>query len=174
MKVQIRLPAQLLAEIRRDLARPHGSAFERIGFIFAKTSQLDGDSLLVLMSRYFQIRDNEYVADDEVGAKIGSAAIRRVLQESIDSGEGAFHVHLHDFSARPEFSGIDRESAALLMPSFQVVTPGAIHGAFLIGSRECIADVWVPGAVGARRADRVSAVGYPLGIYRGKHERRAL
>lgn len=169
MKILIRMSKQLETEVRADLARRHAFAVERIGFLFSKTLQLADDELLILMARYFPVHDDEYIEDDEVGAKIGSTAIRRGMQEAMDSGEGAFHVHAHDFSSKPEFSAVDRRSAALLMPSFQTVSPHAAHGAFLFGSEGCVADVWLPNQKKAQRAARVSIAGHPLRIYGGKN-----
>lgn len=174
MKILIRMSKQFESGVRADLARGHAFAIERIGFMFSKTLRLSGDEVLILVTRYFAVRDDEYIQDEEVGAKIGSSAIRRAMQEAMDSGDGAFHVHVHDFSSKPEFSGIDRQSAALLMPSFQTVAPNSAHGAFLFGAEGCVADVWLPNHRKAQRAAGISIAGHPLRIYGGANGRTAI
>lgn len=167
MKIHVRMSKKLESTVRSDLARSHPFAAERVGFLFAKSVRIAEDEFLILVARYVSVPDDEYVSDKWVGAKIGSAAILRAMQEAMDTTAGAFHIHTHDFSSVPEFSGTDRRSAALLIPSFQTVVPDSAHGAFLFGSTGCIANVWLPGRSKPSRATRISIVGHPLGIYDG-------
>lgn len=84
------------------------------------------------------------------------------MQHSIDSGGGAFHVHLHDWPGRPRFSPLDQDELPRLIPSFQAVRPGAAHGLFLLSRDTCAAEVWLPGEKNAQVPRSISVVGFPF------------
>ncbi len=97
MNIHLKITKDLLNEIKGDLLRPHLYAAERVGFLFARQSVADGNTMLLLSISYMAIPDDLYIDDPSVGARINSTAIRNGLQKSMDSGMSAIHVHLHHF-----------------------------------------------------------------------------
>src|SRR5215207_3980405 len=96
MNVTIRLTRELFELIKADLLRPHSYAAERVGFIFGKLgNQGSEEGRLILLSEYRPVEDGDYEDTWEAGARINSAAIRSAMQSVLDTGCGAFHVHLH-------------------------------------------------------------------------------
>lgn len=169
MKVTIRLTRHLYQEVIADLRRPHPFATERVGFLFGRIGNANTESPIVLLTRYKPLADDRYINDPTTGARIDSQAIRSVMQDVLDHGEGAFHTHMHEWPGKPAFSWLDRDELPRLIPSFQVVGPKAIHGLFLLSEDECISDVWLPGSKKGVQAARVSIVGYPLHSTKGEY-----
>ncbi len=159
----VRIPAALAAAIRADLQRQHPFAFERVGFVSVATGKAAGGELVIVASHYHPVPDDEYIESAGVGARIGGAAIRRAMQETLVSGRGMFHVHLHDHRGVPEFSATDRSEQPRLMPSFIAVTPTMPHGMLLLSKDRAAAWVWMSGEVPCTPR-RTVVVGYPLQI----------
>ncbi len=131
MTVKIRLSQTLLELARKDLSRSHPFAFERVGFFFGSTTKANKD-FIVTLSYFSPVKDAHYLRDEFVGAKINSDAIRFALQQSMDTNEGAFHVHLHGGRGTPWFSTVDLESLKHLFPSFISVCPENVHGGLVL------------------------------------------
>ncbi|HSD08862.1 hypothetical protein [Flavobacterium sp.] len=108
--LKFRIPEELHKKMLSDLKRPHPFAYERVGFLFAKTVKLSSDVTLVIAIDYLPVNDNDYINDEEVGAKINSNAIRVAMQGVFEKDCGCFHVHLHDHSGRPSPSFTDAKS----------------------------------------------------------------
>jgi hypothetical protein len=105
MSIVIQLRRTLTERILEDLRRPHGHAAERVGFLFGRLTS--GDTDMVVMTRYVPVPDEQYVVDDTVGARINGDAIRAAMQGVLDTGDGVFHTHLHEWPGRPAFSRTD-------------------------------------------------------------------
>jgi hypothetical protein len=157
MPVTIHLPRGLYHEVLADLRRPHAHAAERIGFLYGRL--VPGDVPLVVMTRYGHVPDAQYVVDDTVGARINGDAIRAALQGVLDTGDGVFHTHLHEWPGTPSFSRTDNEELPKLIPAFRAVGPSQATGLFLLSPNSAIAEVWLPGARGPERTDRILIVG---------------
>jgi hypothetical protein len=162
MKIQIRLTRATYDKVRKDLERPHHFAGERVGFLKAKMGNRDGDPLLVLLTEYEAVPDDQYVFDPKAGARINSTAIRNAMQGILDSGLGAFHVHMHPHSGRPSLSPLDHRELPKLISSFRAVGPNTAHGIFLMSYDHCVGFVWIPGVQQATQSSKVSIVGFPM------------
>jgi hypothetical protein len=162
MNITVRLTRVLYEHTMEDLRRPHAYAYERVGFASAKTSALAGGGLLVLLTEYHPLPDERYIEDHSVGARIDSAAIRGVMQRVLDTGRGAFHVHLHDLPGRTNFSGLDREGIPPVVAALRVASPREAHGMIVFGRDHARAEVWAPGTAAEAVAERVTVVGRPL------------
>lgn len=156
MLITIQIPRDLYHRILADLRRPHAHAAERIGFLYGRF--VPGDQPLVVMTRYVPVPDEQYVVDDTVGARINGDAIRNGMQGVLDTGDGVFHTHLHEWPGTPWFSQTDAEELPRLMPAFRAVGPTQAAGLFLLSSDSAIADVWLPGAPGPERATKILVV----------------
>lgn len=155
MPITIHLPWKLHEEMLADLRRAHAHAAERIGFLYGRLT----NGSLVVMKRYVPVLDEHYILDFTVGARINGDAIRAAMQGVIDSGDGVFHTHLHEWPGRPSFSPTDDEELPNLVPAFRAVGRDQAAGLFLLSPDSAIADVWLPGARGPERASRISIVG---------------
>jgi hypothetical protein len=166
MPINIRLTRALYEEVIRDLRRPHAHAAERVGFLYARVTA--GPDPLVLTTRYSPVPDERYVNDPYVGARIDGDAIRAAMQLAIDTGDGVFHTHIHEWPGRPGFSVTDNQELPKLVPAFRAVSRGQAAGLFLLSPDSAIAEVWLPGARRAERAHRITVVGQPLLFLGGK------
>jgi hypothetical protein len=167
MKVQCRIPRSIFENMLLDLTTPHDFAAERIGFLSASLSKLDGGDELVLFNDYFPVRDSEYMPDLTVGARINSSAIRSAMQQIMDSKLGMFHVHLHPDGFPLRFSRADCAGYARLLPSFRSAGPQLVHGALIINSDGAYGAVLLPGAEDVVEVGGLSVVGFPMRSYRG-------
>ena len=169
MRVHIRMSRAFYNSIRADLSRPHPFANERVGFVFARLGTAANNLHLVLPVDYGPVADEEYVytAHRGIGAEISSTAIRTAMQRTMDTSEGAFHVHMHEHLGRPRFSRVDTRDLPLLARSFQHASPTLSHGALLLSKDDCVALVWLPGQSEPTTAEQISVVGYPLAFYGG-------
>lgn len=167
MSTTIRLGRSLLNEAIRDLRRPHVFAAERVGFLFGRTGKLTDTTTLVLMSDYVSLSDDCYDDDPTVGARINAKAIRAAMQRVLTSHECCFHVHAHFMRGPLGFGKTDAKELPRLIPSFAVVAPMSVHGAFLIGPDACVAWVLSPQQKALRPAGKILIVGYPTQICEG-------
>lgn len=167
MNATIRVTRDFLDPVLEDLSRPHPFADERVGFIFTKFAAAGLDASLVLTVSYVPLRDEHYVADDTVGARIGTEAIRMAHQRCLSSRLGCLHIHMHPARWPPWFSKVDLEMLHGLAPSLQRMAPAAAHGGLVIAGRRAAGLLWLPGAAGPLEA-HVSIVGFPLTLERSQ------
>lgn len=167
MRVRMRMTRAFYHSVLADLSRPHLFAKERVGFLFARLGTATDGLHLVFPVDYAPVPDEQYIkaANLGIGAEISSASIRLAMQRTMDTGEGALHVHMHEHCGRPRFSRIDSSELPLLATSFQHACPGAAHGGLLLSKDDAIALLWLPGQTDPIPAERISIVGYPLGFY---------
>ena len=71
MKATLRITRVLLADIQRDLERPHDFASERVGFVFCRFGSTGAAGLVVLAHEYMPVADDHYIDDARFGALIG-------------------------------------------------------------------------------------------------------
>ena len=164
-EIIIRISDTLLSQIKNDLKRPHGFAYERIGFIGSKHKLLSTGTIIIFMTEYFPVPDNQYIDDSDVGARINSTAIREALQRIIDDKIGSFHTHYHTFSANsPEFSPTDMKDNPEIIKSFSYADKKQVHGMIVLGNSGMNALVKIPGESELRQVNRIIGVGYPMKI----------
>src|SRR5437868_7002801 len=112
MKTQfiLRLAAPFYEQVRADLARPHPFAAERVGFLFTRMGTGSPGTTLLFPVVYLALPDEQYVEenDPEVGAAITGGAIRGAMLQVLQTGMGAFHVHVHAYHrGQPRISPAD-------------------------------------------------------------------
>ena len=174
MNTEIRMTGRLAAEIRQDLARPHPFAAERVGFVFGKLGALAGDGRLIILTRYHRIPDEQYEEDETVGARIGREAMQAAMV-AVCHGRparvGLFHVHVHDHSGPTAMSRVDAEGLPPMMPGFQQMGRQAAHGIVILSRDHGSGWVWLPGKAEAVRADTVTVIGAPIGVFQRRGEK---
>lgn len=159
--VTIRIAKDLFESIVVDLQRNHEFASERIGFVIGRTKVLSDKESLVCISEYVPVKDDNYIEDYSVGARINSDAIREAMQLAIDRKCSIFHVHKHLGVGTPSFSSTDMDEIPNVVKAFVNVNSNVVHGALLFSDDTANAFVLSKGD-GLQMASRVSVVGYPL------------
>lgn len=164
MSTQVRMLRSLYDCILADLRRPHPFAHERVGFLFTRMGTAANNTYLIFPVDYVPVLDDQYIptTDFKVGAEISSEAIRYTMQRVMNTGEGVFHVHVHEHRGRPGFSRIDMNDLPLLARSFQHAYPATAHGGFLLSKDDCIAAIWLPAQHKPVMAEKITLVSYPL------------
>jgi hypothetical protein len=164
MKVELRIPGQIYADALADLMRPHPFAAERVGFFSTAVGRLGDDGMIVLVTSYSVVGDQDYIDDPGAGARIGADAIRAVLQRILDHDCGQLHVHLHCHSGLPRPSRMDEREMPPLARSMGKVGLGHAHGAVILSRDRAWANVWAPGNVRPVLASKVTVVGFLFGF----------
>jgi hypothetical protein len=142
MKTIFRATDRFLDDVRRDLARPHPFAAERVGFISVRATTA-GDTLVMLAADYHPLADDEYVDDRSVGAMMGQEAIRKALDVALMRSAGMIHVHMHEHRGRPHFSRIDVREQLKFIPDFFKVRREMPHGAVVLSHDRANGRVWL-------------------------------
>jgi hypothetical protein len=143
MKTIFRATDRFLEDVRRDLARPHPFAAERVGFISVRATTAGDDILLLLAADYFPLADDDYVDDASVGAMMGQEAIRKALEIALLRSVGMVHVHLHEHHGRPHFSRIDVREQLKFVPDFFKVRREMPHGAVVLSHDRANGHIWL-------------------------------
>lgn len=161
MNIHFKITRALLAGIRADLRRPHGFAYERVGFIAAGLAAAH-DDLMILAREYRPVLDEDYLRDSSVGAMMSAEAIRRARQWAMNDRAALFHVHTHGGRGVPEFSGIDQRENAKFIPNFVSIAPHAVHGAIVLSDTAAFGQVWLGRDAPRSFIDRFIEVGIPV------------
>jgi hypothetical protein len=167
MKIYLRMHRTIYETMMRDLRSAHQFASERVGFLSLRFDELSCGDKLVLFNDYSRVRDEQYLLDPTVGARINAAAIREAMQRVLDSGDGACHVHLHRDNWPIGFSPSDRRRYDGLIPALRAVRPEAIHGALVLNSTKLCGLMWPPDSRTAVSANAMTIVGFPSLILQG-------
>lgn len=144
MNTKLRITQKMVADTIADLRRLHEFAFERVGFLFCRQSRTPA-GMLLLACRYVPVRDEQYIPDETVGARFDSSSIREAMQVVLSEGLSVLHVHLHDHTGEPRFSGTDNREMKALMPCFVNVRPDRVHGALVLSADSAVAKIWSNG-----------------------------
>lgn len=160
--ITLRISSDLLADILRDLRRPHEYAAERVGFLHCGQCALRSGRLL-LAYKYHPIRDGQYLEDHSVGACFDGSAIREAMQNALTQRSSVFHVHLHGHRGRPRFSGVDKREMRQIMPCFVNLCPDRIHGALVLSLDAATANIWgIDLPPQGQSPDKITVVGHHL------------
>jgi hypothetical protein len=162
--ITLRISGNVYRAMQTDLRRPHEFAAERVGFLFVRCVKLTGDNLLVLSAEYTPVKDEHYLDDVTVGARINGDAIRSAMQRVLDTQQGCFHVHLHEHDGKPGFSGTDVRELRDLIPTFQKVGAEQVHGALVLSDDSAIAVALCPGSEKLTTKCRITILDIPMRI----------
>lgn len=144
MNIYFKITDDLLNEIKRDLARPHDFAYERVGFISCRVGKVNSSDWIILASTYIPVEDGHYIEGHSAGATIGSDAIRKMLQTAYDNPVSIVHIHEHPHYGKPCLSGIDQREMNKLIPNFWHVRPDLPHAAIVISKDSICGFAWEP------------------------------
>jgi hypothetical protein len=141
MKVLFRATDRFLHDVRRDLARPHLFAAERVGFISIRAATARR-TLLLFPEDYYPVADDDYIDDPTVGAMMGQEAIRKALNVALLQPVGMLHVHMHEHRGRPSFSYVDLREQLQFVPDFFKVRREMPHGAIVLSHDRAVGRLW--------------------------------
>ncbi len=170
MKTEFRISQRLRRDVLAELARPHSHASERVGFLRCGVARVHDDLLLVLAEDFLPVADEDYLEDPAVGARIGSAAIRKALQYAYNSPCSMFHVHCHEHRGRPFFSRVDVRESARFIPDFFNVRPERPHGAMVLSLDSAAGLFWPSHPDTPVAIATISFVGTPFELVGGRNE----
>lgn len=142
MKATAKMGGAMLDAIRQDLERHHAFAWERVGFVTAACAATR-DGILLLARSYQPVADDDYEHAHDVGAQIGSDAIRKALQSAYRPQHALLHVHSHGGAGVPSFSDTDSRSAAEFVPSFFNTSPRMPHGIIVLSDDDAAGLLWL-------------------------------
>ncbi len=166
--ITLKIPKLLAQEIKNDLMRSHLFAFERVGFVFTRLSpSQDGKNPIILATAYVPVPDEDYIDDPDVGARINSMAIRKVMQRVLMTGEGAFHVHIHDHDDEPALSYTDKNELRPMMQSIRNAAPQSAHGLLVLSRDAAYAEALLPNTLQFRSIAKIIVIGFALGLLAG-------
>ncbi|MGH2666197.1 HesA/MoeB/ThiF family protein [Flavobacterium sp.] len=160
--IKFRIPEHLHGKMLLDLERSHPFAFERVGFLFAKTVNLSSGVTLIIATDYQPVNDEDYIEDYSVGAKINSTAIRKSMQATFDQSCGCFHVHLHNHSGKPYPSSTDEKSLPAVVKSFENIAPKHANGFLILSKNAFYSSIKIEASDNLLEADLISVVGKPF------------
>jgi hypothetical protein len=162
MKVALKITGSLLDQVRRDLARPHFFAHERVGFLTAGATATPGGGLMLLVREYMPVADEDYEVDPKVGARIGSNAMRKAAQAAYRPAAALLHVHTHGGRALPGFSGVDLESGNKFVPGFFQSCPKMPHGLLVLSNNGATGLLWLEAGKPSVSIDRFIRIDQPI------------
>ena len=165
MKAIFRIEQGLLKQIHIDLSRQHPFAYERVGFIACRVGRI-ADGFSILAERYIPVEDGDYEDGHDVGAMMGSAAIRKALQVAYNDRVSMVHVHRHDQRGVPRFSSVDLTEGARFIPDFWNVRPELPHGMVVLSHNAMTGMAWDPASKQRGPMHEMTVVGRPTGIWR--------
>ncbi|MBA3904570.1 hypothetical protein IYY11_04605 [Methylocystis sp. H62] len=169
MTVHLKIDGRLLDAVRQDLHRPHAFAYERVGFFTAGAADL-GDRLLLTVRDYMPVADEDYEVNRKVGAKIGSAAMRKAVQSAYRPAAALLHVHTHGGHGKPGFSGVDLNSAKDFVPGFFETTPRMPHGLLVLSNDAAHGLLWLANHRPPVTIDQFQRIDAPMQREWGAHD----
>ena len=161
MKVHLKLTAALLDEITVHLRQPHAVALERVGFV-ACVGGNTPDGIVLIGRSFHPVRDEDYEADELVGARISSGAIRSALSLAYAKSQSMLFVHEHAHRGKPHPSRVDLNCWKELIPNFWHVRPWLPHGGLILSDDNAMGMVWVPHQLDVYPISKFTVVGRHL------------
>lgn len=143
MSIYVKFTDQLVDQARNDLVRPHAFAWERVGFFTAGATVSPSGDLILLCRRYISVADEDYEANEDVGAQIGPEAMRKAAELAYNTKSALLHVHMHEGTGRPEFSRTDAMSGFEFVPGFFNVLPKMPHGLIVLNQTGARGLIWI-------------------------------
>jgi hypothetical protein len=145
MKSSVRIAESLLSAIHLDLSRSHPFAGERVGFMTCDIAARSHIGFSLIARAWHPVADEDYLSDSTVGATIGPAAFRKILERIYGIPQSLFHVHRHEHRGSPRFSPIDARSMRDFVPGFFNACRDRPHGAIVLSLDSAFGCIWESG-----------------------------
>lgn len=134
------IPKELKETINTDLSRSHNHAYERVGFVLTRT-HWTGNKVIILAYDYRSVTDEDYIRDDDVGARINSKAIKRAIEIAYSENCGIFHVHSHNHFGKPTESQSDSDGIRPMMESISRINKKQLFGYLILSQSSALCKV---------------------------------
>lgn len=161
--IKFKIPKSLRKIIFADLKRSHEYAYERVGFILTRVYESNNDKL-ILAYDYCAVADEDYIDDENVGARINSNAIRKAMQVALTQKCGVFHVHLHMHLGKPTESFSDEEGIQPMMASVSRVNLHEDFGYLILSNDSAICKIYSEKKEEFFEPDIYTEIGYPMNL----------
>jgi len=120
----------------------------------------------VLLGRsFYPVRDEDYEADELVGARISSGAVQSALALAYAKSQSMFFVHQHGHKGKPRPSRIDLDCWSEMIPNFWHVRPELPHGGLILSTDNAMGIVWVPHRTDVFPISKFTVVGRRLRLW---------
>lgn len=169
----LKIPKSTYELIKKDLDRSHPFAFERVGFLSTKMTRADEDFVVVTATGYTPIEDDDYIDDEEVGAKINEHSIHQAMRKILSSQHGCLHVHLHKHKGPTHPSFTDLSSLPQVAKAFHNANPETACGYLILSEDSFFCNMSVTSEFKLSPVSQVSVVGSPMAFsFFGKYPHR--
>lgn len=159
--VNFRVSKKLKEKIDIDLSKKHSYAYERVGFVLTRTHWI-GEKAIVLAYDYKPVADEDYIKDDDVGARINSRAIKKAIEIAYSENCGIFHVHAHCHLEKPIESSSDIAGIKPMMESISRIGKKQLFGYVILSENSALCKIKSPSDKSFIEASVYSEVGYPM------------
>lgn len=143
MRIAVKMRGHMLARVKTDLRRRHAFAAERVGFLVCKAAALPDSGVVLLVSDYLPVPDDQYIYDPQYGATISADGFGAAWQLAFSHSVSILHVHLHEHVGIPVFSSVDYEESAKFVPDFLKVRATMPHGAIVLSKDAAYGRCWL-------------------------------
>lgn len=161
MNISMRMTNRLWCELHADLDRPHEFALERVAFVSCRPADDGSGGLLLLADKLHVIPDEHYEDIPGVPVTITGRAFSPMLGLAYREKVGIYHVHRHEHSGVPRFSGVDLSESRKFVPDFWKVRPRFPHGVLVLSHDSIAGLVFRQDAPKPQPISRFSIVGTP-------------
>jgi molybdopterin/thiamine biosynthesis adenylyltransferase len=161
LESNFRIPKGLKEKINIDLSRKHKHAYERVGFILTKTHWIDKKAI-VLAYDYKPVAEEDYIVDENVGARINSKAIKKAMELAYSENCGVFHVHTHFHKGKPIESSSDLAGIRPMMESVARINKNQLFGYVILSQDSALCKVKPLNDKPFIEVNSYSEVGYPM------------
>jgi len=165
MQTIVKIPRFLFEQVQVDLQRPHPIAFERVGFFSTRCSRTRS-KIIVHCIAYHPVAESHYVADANVGVRIGSHAITAAMGRITKDRVGQIHVHYHGGECLPHPSETDNRELPRLVESLRNANQTECHGWMVLSESDAWTSLSLPSLANLKTAPVVSIVGFPTTVNR--------
>lgn len=161
MNVAMRMTDRLWTNLHADLDRVHAFAYERVAFVSCRPADDGNGGLLLLADKMHVVPDEHYERQPNMPVTITGRAFSPMLGLAYREAVGIFHVHRHEHSGPPRFSGVDLSEASKFVPDFWKVRPRFPHGVLVLSHDSIFGLVFQQHSPKPQGISRFSIVGTP-------------
>ena len=141
--VQIRIPFEVGANLRKELAKPLVDGCERVVLALISLSSTEKRER-VLVHSIHPVPPDSYRRSGRASAWNPNFTAE-VAQRALRLGFGVMAIHSHSFSNHPELSSTDQRSFIDMLEPLKILGPKRPHGSLVLGRNWSVGGlVWLP------------------------------
>lgn len=140
--LQLRVPLGLAGRLLQEVHRP--AVREPVVFALISAASIGPRGILLVRDVVIP-PESAFLPSQGHGARWRGSYTIELLNRALAEKLGICIFHAHGHSTRVQMSSDDRQSAAALLPKFQLVMPGRPHGSVVLGEGSAAGLVLMPG-----------------------------